>query len=258
MKKDLDALQGTWTVTALKLDGRKMSAGMLAGATVVVKGNRFTSNGMSAVYKGTLELNTSTRPHRLDMKFDAGPEKGNTNLAIYKLDGDTWTMCIATRGTKRPSGFESKPETGVALETLTRGKVSKPAKKAGPPKKTPAFPVTEFEGEWKLVSAVMDGKPMEESLVQWVRRVTSGNETRVLAGPQVMLEVVFTHDSSASPKTIDYLNTAGSNNGKSQLGIYKNESGILTFCLAAPGKPRPKTFESVPGDRRTLTVWRQS
>ena len=53
-------------------------------------------------------------------------------------------------------------------------------------------PVTEFEGQWSLVSAVMDGKPMEESMAKWVKRITSGNQTTVMAGPQMMLKVEFT------------------------------------------------------------------
>src|SRR6266853_3009377 len=98
MTADLKLLQGIWTVTSLEMDGGKMSAAMLENARVVIKGNRFTSDGMGSVYEGTLELDESKKPRRLTMKFDAGPEKGNSNLCIYKLDGDIWKMCIATRG----------------------------------------------------------------------------------------------------------------------------------------------------------------
>jgi len=38
----------------------------------------------------------------------------------------------------------------------------------------------------------MDGKPMEESMAKWVKRITSGNQTTVMAGPQMMLKVEFT------------------------------------------------------------------
>ena len=43
------------------------------------------------------------------------------NRGIYTLDGDTWTICLATRGDARPRSFATRPDTGYALETLERG-----------------------------------------------------------------------------------------------------------------------------------------
>jgi uncharacterized protein (TIGR03067 family) len=261
MPKDLDLLQGAWTVKALEVEGEKMPPATLADARIVIQGDRFTSTGMGAVYEGTLELNTRTSPRQLNMKFDRGPEKGNTNLCIYELDGDTWKLCIATRGTVRPSRFASKAGSGFAFETLTRGDAPRKAKSRSTKNAAPAppsnAPATEFEGEWRMISGIMNGVPMEESLLKWVKRVTQGNLTTVVAGPQVMLKVEFTHDSSKSPKTIDYLNQAGSHKGKTQLGIYQVEDGLLRICVAAPGAARPKKFHSAPGDGSTLTEWKR-
>jgi uncharacterized protein (TIGR03067 family) len=90
-----------------------------------------------------------------------------------------------------------------------------------------------------------------------VKRVTVGNQTTVMAGPQTMLKVEFAFDASQSPKTIDYQVLAGANKGKTQLGIYKQEGDLLTFCVAPPGVARPTDFVSKPGDNRTLTTWRK-
>ena len=109
-----------------------------------------------------------------------------------------------------------------------------------------------------MVSGVMNGQPMDQSLVKWVKRVTHGNQTTVYAGPQVMLQVEFTSDASKSPKTIDYFNTAGTNKGKSQSGIYEFDGELLKFCIAGPGNARPTEFKSEPGDGRTLTVWKRA
>jgi uncharacterized protein (TIGR03067 family) len=263
-KKDLDLLQGTWNVTALEIDGQEMSSALPGDARIVIQGDRFTSTGMGPVYEGTLNLDPSTNPRQLNMHFDAGPEKGNTNLGIYELKGNTWRLCLATRGTVRPSSFASKPGSGFALETLTRG--SRPTKKTEKTKttrapkeeETAAGPPTEFEGEWKMVSAVMNGQPMEESAVQWVRRVTRGNQTTVYAGPQVMMSMRFRYNASTSPRTIEYVNTAGANKGKTQHGIYELDDGLLRICVSAPGSPPPTTFESLPGDGRTYTVWQRT
>jgi uncharacterized protein (TIGR03067 family) len=259
MPDDLERLQGTWSIAKLEVEGQETPDAMLADASITIKGNRFTSTGMGAVYKGTLMLDSSAHPSRLDMKFDTGPEKGNTNLGIYKLSGHTWKLCLATRGTVRPSRFASTPGSGFALETLVRGNsepVAKP-KAAAQPVPSPDARATEFEGEWQMVSAVMNGAPMEESAVQWVRRITRGNETTVQAGPQTMMKFQFTHDASKSPGTIDYVNTGGANKGKAQAGIYEFDGGLLRVCVAAPGAARPKKFESKSGDGATFTVWKR-
>lgn len=262
MRPDLELLQGAWSIAALEVEGERMPAEMLSGGRITVEGNRFTSTGMGADYTGTIELNVSKNPRHLDMKFDAGPEKGNTNLGIYELDGDTWRICLATRGSVRPSTFASTAGSGFALETLTRGGAQKPKaskKKAAPLAAAPTSnaPATEFEGEWPMVSGVMNGQPMDQSLVKWVKRVTHGNQTTVVAGPQVMMKVEFKHDPSQSPKTIDYVNLAGTNKGKTQYGIYELEGDVLRVCVSAPGAPRPSECESVAGDGRTLTVWKR-
>jgi uncharacterized protein (TIGR03067 family) len=264
MPQYLDLLQGTWTITTLEVDGQQMSAP--ENSQIVIKGNRFTSNGMGAEYAGTLKLDASASPRRLDMTFDTGHAKGITNPGIYELKGDKLKLCLATSGTVRPIKFASTPGSGIALETLTRGKAPAAAKtktkakasaKAAPAA-TSSASATEIEGEWNLVSAVMDGTPMDESMVKWVKRVTQGNQSTVTAGPQVMLKVEFTRDASKSPRTIDYINLAGANKGKAQAGIYEFEDELLKFCVAAPGAARPKKFESAKGDGRALTVWKRA
>jgi uncharacterized protein (TIGR03067 family) len=253
VKTDLDRLQGTWNVAALEVDGQPMS--VPGDARIVIEGNRFNSLGMGAEYEGTLEFDASGKPARIDMKFDKGPEAGNTNRGIYQFTGDSWKLCVATRGAERPEAFKSTPGSGIAVERLVRAKSAPKARKAKIAE--PDGPATEFEGEWQMLSGVMNGTPMEASAVQWVKRMTHGNQTTVVAGPQTMLKVEFTFDPTASPSSIDYLNLLGSCKGKRQQGIYRFESDVLTVCIAAPGAPRPGEFASVPGDGRTLTAWKK-
>jgi uncharacterized protein (TIGR03067 family) len=156
----------------------------------------------------------------------------------------------------RPDVFTAAAGSGFVVERLTRGESTMPAIKETEPETAAPGP-TEFEGEWRMVSAVMHGQAMEQSAVDWVRRVTRGNQTTVTAGPQVMMKMEFTLDHSQTPKAIDYVNTAGPNKGKAQRGIYKIEGGLLTICTSPPGVPRPAQFESVSGDHRTLTVWKR-
>jgi uncharacterized protein (TIGR03067 family) len=120
MPQDLDLLQGSWSITSLLMEGQELPAAMFRNSFIVVKGNRFTSLGMGTEYGGTLELDSSTNPCQLNMRFDVGPEKGNVNFCIYELASDVWKLCIATRGPVRPSTFASTPGSGFVLETLQR------------------------------------------------------------------------------------------------------------------------------------------
>ena len=261
MSRDLELLEGSWVITALEMDGRAMPAGTFEHVRLVINGDRFTSLGMGSVYQGELALDTSTSPRQLDMKFDAGPEKGNTNLGIYELLGDTLKICIATRGTVRPAKFASTPDSGFAVETLTRADDSPTTQpRARASEKIPSSTglETKFEGVWQMVSGNMDGQPMEASAVQWIRRVTLGQRTKVYAGHQVMMEIEFKDDASKSPGAIDYLHIAGANTGKTQFGIYEFEGNLLTICVAAPGRPRPAQFQVAPSSGGMLTVWKRS
>jgi uncharacterized protein (TIGR03067 family) len=120
MRQDIDLLQGSWSITSLVMEGQEMPANLFANASIEVKGSRFTSIGMGAEYEGTLELDPSTNPRQLNMRFDIGPEKGNVNLCIYEIGGDDWKVCIATKGSLRPSTFVSTPGSGFAVEVLQR------------------------------------------------------------------------------------------------------------------------------------------
>lgn len=262
MPTDLDKLQGTWHVTSLETDGQKMPATAFEGSTIVIKKATFTSLGMGATYKGTVELDQAKKT--LNLLFSAGPEKGNRNRGIYKLAGDTWTICLATRGTMRPAKFATKPGSGFALQTLERaGAARKTAK--GKPTATVATsdeagsgPSTVLEGEWAMVSGVMNGAALDKSMVAWCKRVTRGDVTSVVAGPQVILKAQFTVDPSATPAIIDYRNLSGSNAGKRQAGIFEVSGDTLMVCMAAPGDPRPADFSSKPKDGRSYTTWRRA
>jgi uncharacterized protein (TIGR03067 family) len=278
---DLKKLQGAWNVTALEADGQKIPHAAIAGSQIVIERKKFTSIAMGATYEGTVEIHATQSPRAFDLVFTAGPEKGNRNLGIYKLNGDLWTICLATQGSQRPRKFATQPGAGIALETLERASGGKSAKQPSVAsaahsraKKAAALqpgvtknglaetgaaedgPPTELEGEWPLVSGVFNGQPLDPSMVKFCKRVTRGNVTTVLAGPQTMLKVQFTLDRSKNPNRIDYVNLQGANKGKSQLGIFELSGPSLKMCVAPPGQPRPTDFSSKRGDGRNYTVWR--
>ena len=274
---DLLKLQGAWKITALEADGEHNQPEVFSGSQIVIKNKKFISIGMGAVYEGRLELYPSKKPKAFNLVFTAGPEKGNPHPGIYKLDGNSWTICFATRDNQRPNKFATKAGTGVVLETLERADSTKHSKQSagahskesqagngGSKRGTDAIQLeplaggtaTQLEGEWTMASGVFSGKPLEETMVKFCKRVTRGNVTAVYAGPQVFLKAKFTLDDSKDPHNLDYVNLQGASAGKSQAGIYELSGATLKICMSAPGGPRPRDFSSKPGDDRTYTTWR--
>jgi uncharacterized protein (TIGR03067 family) len=97
---------------------------------------------------------------------------------------------------------------------------------------------------------------MSQDLVKWCQRITRGNITSVVAGPQTMLKASFTLDCSKKPHAIDYVNLEGSNARKPQAGIFEVNGETLKICMSAPGQPRPDGFVSKSRDGRSYTTWR--
>jgi uncharacterized protein (TIGR03067 family) len=150
------------------------------------------------------------------------------------------------------------------LQTLERGGTARRTTKGKPApviarvdETTSAAP-TPLEGEWTMVSGVLDGSSLDKGMVSWCKRITRGDVTSVVAGPQVIVKARFTLDQSVRPHAIDYLNLAGANTGKSQAGIFELSGDTLKVCMAAPGDPRPADFSSKPRDGRSYTTWRRA
>ncbi|HKE22788.1 MAG TPA: TIGR03067 domain-containing protein [Bryobacteraceae bacterium] len=259
MQDDLAKLQGTWHIVALEMDGQRRAAGN--GAKVVVKGDRFTSIGMGADYKGKLVLNASDKPKAFDLKFTSGPEKGNTNLGIYELKGDRWKICLDFHGKGRPERFATKPGSGRAVEVLERAPASAAATPKGKAKATgevtdlPANPAPELEGAWAMLSCVQNGEPMPQAWLRYGKRTAVSNLITVTMNKQVMLKVYFSVDRSKEPKEIDYIIALGPQAGQRQYGIYRLEGEKLTTAIAALGNPRPSDFSSAAGDGKLVTSW---
>src|SRR5690242_16554478 len=105
MPNDLSALQGSWALRSLELNGQQMPP--MGG--IEIAGDRFTVVGMGHEYGGKLEIDSTAKPKRFDLVFTEGPEAGNRNLGIYELKGDTWKICLNMTGKTRPRSFATRP-----------------------------------------------------------------------------------------------------------------------------------------------------
>jgi uncharacterized protein (TIGR03067 family) len=120
--KEYDRFEGTWKFVSIEVEGMKVPEDMIKGQRLNCKGTQFTAEGMGEAFKGTFKVDASKKPKTIDVHFTEGPEKGNTLLGIYELEGDVYKVCLGTPGKSRPTEFVSKPGSGHVLEILHREK----------------------------------------------------------------------------------------------------------------------------------------
>jgi uncharacterized protein (TIGR03067 family) len=125
VQKELSRFEGTWQFVSIEIEGKKVPEEQVKNSgKLVLKGDQFTLRQGDVTYKGTLKVDLTQKPKRIDITFTDGPEKGRTSLGIYELDGDTYKVCIGLTGKDRPTEFASKPGSGHVLEVLKREKAN--------------------------------------------------------------------------------------------------------------------------------------
>jgi uncharacterized protein (TIGR03067 family) len=122
VKKELKKFEGTWKIVSLEVEGMKLPAKAFEGARLIIKGDAFTMKEEKVTHKGTFKVDPTKKPKMIDLIFTEGPAKGKTLLGIYELEGDTYTICLAVKGKKRPTTFTGKAGTDFGLEVLKRVK----------------------------------------------------------------------------------------------------------------------------------------
>jgi uncharacterized protein (TIGR03067 family) len=124
VRKDEDRLQGTWKVTSIENDGKKADPKTFAGWKLVVAGNKMTAlDGNDVVDDHTFTLAAAAKPPALDLVPLMGEKKAKTVKGIYRLEGDTLTVCVSEPDAKeRPKEFRSVEGTSHTLVVFQRAK----------------------------------------------------------------------------------------------------------------------------------------
>ena len=66
--------------------------------------------------------NPTAKPQELDLFILSEPERGKVRQAIYSFDGDQLRISVAPPGISRPILFESKRDSGIAVEVWEKVK----------------------------------------------------------------------------------------------------------------------------------------
>jgi uncharacterized protein (TIGR03067 family) len=120
-KKDAPSIVGEW-------DGEKAVRGGVekplpeggVKITFTADGKLIFKEGNKDAEEGTCKLDAKKNPGEIDI---VPPKESETHVGIYKIDGDTLTICLADKNsTDRPTKFESPDGSNIFLVTLKRVK----------------------------------------------------------------------------------------------------------------------------------------
>lgn len=120
-KTDRDAIQGTWGIVSVEIDKQPMPSDMSADARLVLKGEKYSFTLSDAKLEMAYKLQPDKTPKAIDLTVAEGAMMGQTYYGIYKLDGDTYTVCRSTvPGKPRPTVFATQPDSGLMLVVWKR------------------------------------------------------------------------------------------------------------------------------------------
>jgi uncharacterized protein (TIGR03067 family) len=113
--------QGTWRVTSFVADGAEAPPEVAGEMSRVVEGDHVVWKRGGTSFAGTtVELDPAADPKAIDVIPDGGKLKGKRVLGIYRLDGDTLTICMAGPDQDRPHEFAAGKGSGRTLMTFRR------------------------------------------------------------------------------------------------------------------------------------------
>jgi RNA polymerase sigma factor (sigma-70 family) len=264
---DKEALQGTWKVRQLIMNGVEASNVTDTVGSASPRGAKWVFEGDKLVRRRIFEegseefsfkLDPAKSPKAIDLvdpkrekeKSYLGFEKPKdyTQRGIYLLDGDTLKVCLGLES-DRPKEFSSGVGDKTLLFVLRR---------------EPPEDKDKLRGAWKVIEIRADGKgvtneagePRLFAQAQWV--VTAGKlEVRA---PEKTFAFKFTLEPGAKPKAIDLTLTDGPEDekGKTRACAYSLEEDTLKLCLPfEAGAERPITVAAEKGDKALLIVLRR-
>lgn len=127
------AMQGEWSMVSGSQGGQSVPEEMRSQFKRVCKGNETTvSAGEQFFFKAKFTVDPTKNPATIDYQVLEGPAKGQKQLGIYELNGETIKFCFGAPGAERPTDFSTKAADGRTSSVWKRAKPSSPKPAAKP------------------------------------------------------------------------------------------------------------------------------
>jgi uncharacterized protein (TIGR03067 family) len=123
VKDELKKLEGTYTLVAYELRGRKYPDNILRqiNGKLEIKGNAFTLEFRGRSTTRTIKVDAAKKPKAMDMTLPTAA-RNRTYPGIYSLEGDTLKICYAPLGGNRPQEFATNINNREIMWTFKKAK----------------------------------------------------------------------------------------------------------------------------------------
>lgn len=121
-KKDLERMQGTWTMQALEVNGKDVTAEKLQDTILIIKGDEYRTKIKGKEPLGfRLKLDPSKDPKAVEM-IQIQPDGVEIAIkGIYTFENDSFKICRGlTPAQERPNQFATWPDTNYFVVTWKR------------------------------------------------------------------------------------------------------------------------------------------
>lgn len=124
IRKDRAALQGTWKVVGSEQDGEKVPAKEIQNLFLIFKDDTIhIREGGKTSERFRYLIDPTRKIKEIDLTIQEGAQKGRTDRAIYRIEGNVLTICIqSNKDAPRPREFATRERSNLWLVILERTK----------------------------------------------------------------------------------------------------------------------------------------